>query len=579
LSRERISTGISGLDSLICGGILRSSTVLVSGNPGTGKTILAAHYAFEGLVKGENVVYVSLSESKDQFLLNMELFGMNFGDFEQQKKFVFLDLASITQQGMKDALEEIMATVLETKAKRLVLDSISAITHTYHNQVLSARIIIQTILGKILRLEGVTTLLIAEIPTGKDLIGLGIEESVTDSNILMEHGSSIASPMTIRVVKMRGTKITNGPHVCDIISGKGMIVYPKQSLELTYYATNERLSSGISGLDQRTGGGFLSGTATAIVGAAGTGKTAFAFQFIAEGIKCGEAGMFYSFEESADEIRRMAEHFGYNVKDLERKGLKIFGKNAEHQSPDAFVAEIRNEIEKDKVKRLAIDGLSSFQYTPMVVGDNMYVIAKRFVSLAREKGITTIFPILVAQQADVILDDLGGLATIFQNIILLRYAEIQGRMKRTMLTLKMRSTPHDESILQFDISPIETTTNGTNDDRSTGSLWTKGPIKIMGSFEGYTGILTGVAQRLPPEIKKEEEEFFRKQQVAKMARRVEFQRKEEDIASRLKSESARRISEYKDEKVSGTGDNGKSSPKGRQQGVRKKRSKNPSRVK
>jgi circadian clock protein KaiC len=574
LALERISTGITGLDSLIEGGIPRGFTVLVAGNPGTGKTILASHFLIDGLNKGENGLYVSFSESKDQFFTNLEKLEMNFKDFEQQKKFVFLDFTSITPQGMKDALEEILATIIETKVKRLVIDSISAISYSYQNQVVNARIILQTVLGKIMRLEGVTSLLIAEIPTGRDVIGLGIEESITDGNIWLKHGSSDASPLTLKVFKMRGSRIVKEPHVCVINSGRGMTLYPKQSLNMTYHATNERVASGISGIDQRTGGGFLNGTATCVVGAAGTGKTTFAFQFIAEGIKRGEAGIFYSLEESTDDIRRMAENFGYDVKDLERKGLKILAKNAESQSPDAFVAEIGNEIEKGQVKRLAIDGLSSFEHTTMHEGDSMYVIAKRLASLSRENGITTIFSILSAQQTDIILQDLGGLSTICQNIVLLRYVEIGGRMKRTMITLKMRSTPHDESILQFDISSIETKDNGNNDDGGTGSWWTKGPIKITGSFDGYAGILTGTAQRLSQEIKKEEQEILRGETAAKAQRGEEFRQKEEDIASHLQGEREQRISEYKAKKVKGrVGNEKRSVGKGGQDGGKKKRSK------
>jgi circadian clock protein KaiC len=561
LALERISTGITGLDSLIEGGIPRGFTVLVSGNPGTGKTILAAHFLFEGLGKGENGLYVSFSESKEQFSINMEKLGMSFRDFEQQGKFVFLDFASITQEGMRDALEEILATVIETKVKRLVVDSISAISYTYQNQVVSARIILQTVLGKIMRLEGVTSIVIAEIPTGRDFIGLGVEESVTDGNIGLKHGSSDASPLTLNVFKMRGTSIIKEPHVCAINDGKGMALYPKQSLNPTYHVTNTRLSSGISGIDQRTGGGFLNGTATGVVGATGTGKTTFAFQFIAEGVKRGEAGIFYSFEESADEIRRMAENYGYDIKQLERKGLKILAKNTEYQSPDAFVAAIRHEIENGQVKRMAIDGITSFEHTTMHEGDSMYMIAKRLVSLSREKGITTIFPILSAQQTDVILEDLGGLSAIFQNIILLRHVEIEGRMKRMMITLKMRSTPYDESILQFDISPIETADSGRG--------WTKGPIVITGSFNGYAGILTGTAQRLPQEIKKREREILRSETVAKSKRKEGFLQKEENIASQLQGKREQRISEYKANKMNGKGDNKKRS-KGKDARVRQR---------
>jgi circadian clock protein KaiC len=551
------------LDSLIEGGIPRGFTVLLAGNPGTGKTILASQFLFDGLNKGENGLYVSFSESKDQYYVNMEKLGMDFKDFERKRKFVFLDFASMIQDGMRDALEEVLATVVGTKIKRLVVDSISAISHSYQNQVISARIILQTILGKIMRLEGVTCLLIAEVPIGRDVIGLGIEESITDGNIWLKHGSSDASPLLLNVFKMRRTAIIKEPHVCIIIPGRGMTLYPKQSLRLTYPATNERLASGISGIDSMTGGGFLKGSVTGIIGAAGTGKTTFCFQFIAEGIKSGEAGIFYSLEESADEIRRMAENYGYDIEALEKKGLKILARNPEYYSADAFVAEVADEIERSPVKRLVVDALNSFGHTTFNEEDVMYIVGKRLASFAREKGITAIFSILSTQQSDVVLKDLGGLSTFFQNIMLLRYAEINGRMKRAMIILKMRSTPHDDSILQFDMSPIELANDG---------WWKEGPLKITGSLEEYGGILTGNATRLPQNLQKKEMEILRTEAADKAQRADNFQQKEEETSVRLQNERARRIAGYEGKKANGEGEK-RSGGKGQRKGKRKPRKK------
>lgn len=315
---QRVSTGIPGLDSLIEGGIPKGFTVLVAENPGTGKTILTSHFLYEGLKNGENGLYVSFGESKEQFYDNIDRIGMDFRDFEEQKKFVFLDFASITKEGMRDALDEVLATIKEISAKRLVVDSFSAISQAYETQI-DARIVLQTILGKIMRAEGVTSLLISEIPAGRDVIGSGIEEFVADGILRLEHGKNNAAPTMLRVVKMRGTAMDREPHVC-VIGRKGMILYPKQSLKLTYPASEERISSGVSGLDERIGGGFLRGSITALMGASGVGKTTFAFQFVAKGVKSDEPAIFCSLEESTDEIRRMAQNYGYDARLLKKEG-------------------------------------------------------------------------------------------------------------------------------------------------------------------------------------------------------------------------------------------------------------------
>jgi circadian clock protein KaiC len=125
---QRISTGIPGLDSLIEGGIPRGFIVLVAGNPGTGKTILTSHLLYDGLNAGESAIYVSFSESKEQFYANVDRIGMDFEEFEEQNKFVFLDSALINKEGMRDALDEVLATIQETNATRIVVDSFSAIS-------------------------------------------------------------------------------------------------------------------------------------------------------------------------------------------------------------------------------------------------------------------------------------------------------------------------------------------------------------------------------------------------------------------------------------------------------------------
>ena len=220
---------ITGLDTLIEGGIPRGFTVLVAGNPGTGKTILTSHFLYEGLIKGEPAVYVSFSESKTQFYDNFERFGMNFIDFERDKKFAFLDFASVTREGIGDALEQVLETSRNIGAKRVVIDSFSAILLAFDN-IIEARIALHVVLGKMLRAEGITNMLIAEVPVGTSGIGSGMEEFVADGIIQLEHCSSDAIPTTLKVVKMRGTSMSRESHV-SVIGEKGMIVYPKQPLK------------------------------------------------------------------------------------------------------------------------------------------------------------------------------------------------------------------------------------------------------------------------------------------------------------------------------------------------------------
>jgi len=303
-------------------------------------------------------------------------------------------------------------------------------------------------------------------------MGSGIEESVVDGIIRLDHREDNVLPIILRVFKMRGTSINREPHVCTI-SKNGMILYPKQGLRLTYAVSEERIFSGIPGLDERIGNGFIRGTTTAIIGTSGTGKSTFAFQYIAEGVKKGEPGVFYSLEENADGIRMMAKGYGYNITELENNGLAILLGSVEDDNPDALIANLAAEIKRTKAKRLVIDSLSAFESK---YKNDMYIIARRLISLVQEHQLTAVITILTTQKSGFELSGLG-LTSLLQNIILLRFVEIQGRMKRILAVLKMRGTEHDESILEFRIS----SENGA---------------RIVGAIDkDYMGIFTGVARR------------------------------------------------------------------------------------
>lgn len=504
---ERISTGIQGLDSLIEGGIPRGFTVLVAGNPGTGKTILSSHFLYAGLKSGEAGIYVSFSESRQQFYANVNRLGLDFVKYEKEGKFLFLDFASFTKEGIGDALEEVLASIREINAKRIVVDSFSAIAQAFENQN-EARIALQVILGKMTRAEGVTNLLISEVPVGSETVSSGIEEFVVDGIVKMEHGKTNSSPMVVRVLKMRGTELDREPHVLAITKS-GMSIFEKQPIQFSFPVSEERLSSGIQNLDERMSGGFLKGTTTALVGASGVGKTTFSFQFIAEGVKRGERGIFCSLEESPDEIRRSAKRYGYDMEDLEKKGLVILSWIAENQNPDEFMSFLKGEIERSRPVRLTIDSLSAFEHLHR---DEMYVITKRLISMVRQYHLTAMITILTSQSAGMNLTDLG-ISSLFQNILMLRYVEIEGRMRRSMLLLKMRATPHDESILEFTIS------DG------------KG-LEMIGTMEKYFGILTGVAQRMQKEaydFSEKEQTINAQQEAARRKRLEEFKAREREI--------------------------------------------------
>lgn len=518
---ERVSTGIDGLDQLIEGGIPKGFTVLVAGNPGTGKTILTSHFLYDGLKKGESTIYVSFSESKAQYLTNTERFGMDFKKYENggTNTFSFLDFTSVNKDGIQDALDEVLAVVQETEAKRIVVDSFSAIAQAFENQN-EARIALQVILGKITRAEGVTNMLIAEVPVGQNTVGSGIEEFVVDGIVKLEHGASNASPMSLRVVKMRGTAMNREPHVVAI-GPKGMIVYAKQPIRLSYKASDKRVTSGVKSLDEKMAGGILSGSTTALVGASGVGKTTLAFQFIAEGVRQGEPGIFCSLEESPEQLSRMAANYGYDAGELQKNGMTLVSTVVEENNADAFISLLSDLIKEKHPKRLVIDSISAFEH---VYGAEFYTVVKRIVSLTHENQITSFFTVLTPQESGLALTT-RGISSLFENIIMLRYVEAEGKMRRSILLFKMRATAHDESILEFTIE-------------------TGGGIRIIGAMTDYVGIMTGVAHRIKQEYDEGEKLIESEEEEERRRRLEEFEKREREIAARQQKDRLDRKEEF-----------------------------------
>jgi KaiC/GvpD/RAD55 family RecA-like ATPase len=536
---ERISTGVPNLDSLIAGGIPRGFTVMVAGNSGTGKTILCSQFIYEGLTStknnaSENGIFISFSESKSQFYTNSKKLGMDFEKFENQAKFIYLDFVSVANDGIQDAFEEIISSIRAVNAKRVVLDSFSALAMSFKDKV-ESRITIQVFLGKIMRAEGITSLIISEIPYGRNDLGNGIEESVADAVIKLEHGPDNASPIFLKVLKMRGTAINREKHVCSI-TNKGMILYPKQRITMTadFPTSERRVTSGIANFDEKIdGGGFVEGTLTAVIGASGSGKSTFAFQFIAEGVKVyDEPGIFCSLEDSRAEIKRMAKGYGYDFQELEleskegeENSQKVGQKSAEGEdmieeeekqgsegdknggqiqgarevdeageggagrknkarlsivtynhtdyNPDAFIASLEEEIKTKKPKRLVIDGLSIYE---LKYRDQLFDIVERISSLIRKYQITTLITLLGSQKNIFQVTELN-LSPLFHNIILLRFVELYGRMKRVLMILKVSMSHQDGAILEFKIS-------------SDKGFELVGPIG-----DDYTGIFSGIARK------------------------------------------------------------------------------------
>jgi circadian clock protein KaiC len=222
---DRVPTGIVGLDDMIEGGFPRGSLILLAGSPGSGKTIASAQFLYYGAKNlDENGVYVSFAERREFFLDNLKRLDLDFETLEKKGKFKFLDLITTSEEAVPSTLDIVLREALEIDAKRLVIDSFSAMAQAFKRKI-DARIILH-ILDKLMRQTNCTTLLLTELPTGSKTIGFGFEEFVADGIIRFE---AIEEKEGIRkravILKMRGTN--HNQNYCNIvISDQGISLMP-----------------------------------------------------------------------------------------------------------------------------------------------------------------------------------------------------------------------------------------------------------------------------------------------------------------------------------------------------------------
>jgi KaiC/GvpD/RAD55 family RecA-like ATPase len=254
------------LDEAIEGGFPKAGLFLVAGSPGSGKTAFSAKFLYEGILHGDRGIYVSFAEGHDAFFNETARGGLDFAKAEEDGKFLYMDLLTVKNEGLPAVTQSIVDAVLDFKAARLVIDSFSAMAQAVP-QLIEARSILHTILGKVIRQAECTTLLISEVPVGTTRLGLGIEEFVADGVlkfIQKEIDGRIIRNLSIH--KMRGTKIGRREHVFTLDGGFRVLSPFDPSLANNGHTypviknSASHSSTGIKDLDIILGGGLKRGS-------------------------------------------------------------------------------------------------------------------------------------------------------------------------------------------------------------------------------------------------------------------------------------------------------------------------------
>lgn len=466
---EKVLTGISGLDEVLMGGVPKGRSTLITGETGTGKTVILNCFLYQGIIQfKENGVYVAFEEDKRDIIKNVKSFGWNYDSLIAQKKLAFVDAGAFKEvtfesgqnYDLSPLIERIKYALKKVKAKRLVIDSLDSLFSRFQNKDAVRQMLYQ--ITAELKDFGVTTLITSERPgSGQGITRYGVEEFVVDGVIEMELVKGQQQFLRqMFVLKFRGTGFRSGTVEFEI-TDQGMRVYPKIPCENLIAKTNFHVRNGfgIKGLDDILGGGIPQGHMVLISGNTGTGKTMFGMHFLRQGMREGENAIFVALEEPIEQIKKTALAHGWDFNRDEKEGrISFITTNLIDIANDKLLYQIISAVEGINAKRVLVDSISTLLSATMSeeqVRQFLIQLTKYF----KAKGITCImnylspasFGAVRGQLLSSLMTNEMRLSSIIDGIIMLLFVERGQKIKKLLNVLKMRGSQHSKEIFSFEI--------------------------------------------------------------------------------------------------------------------------------
>lgn len=454
----KIPTGIPGFDVFSEGGLPEGRTTLLSGTAGSGKTIFASQFLIEGIKQGQNGVFVTFEEAPKMLRKNVRGFGWDIEQCERQKKWSFVDASPLDssiplvsgEYDLDPLISRLRYAIQQIGAKRVAIDSLGTI-FSYVTETTQIRSVLFK-LAQVLRQMEVTSVLTSERTREYGEISrLGIEEFVADNVIIMRNALfEERRRRTIEILKFRGVPHQHGEFPFTIVAQKGIVVIPFSTDVLKRKSSSERITSGNEDLDTMCGGGWFKGSIILVSGATGAGKTLCATEFIAGGVKNNEKCLLFAFEESRDQLLRNALGWGVDYEQMEKEGkFKIVCRYPETTGLESHFVSMREEIERYQPQRVAIDSISALERVSTFKGFREFLL--NLNTLFKENGITTLCTATTTNLVGSKSITESNISTNTDLIILLRYVEVYGEIKRGLAVLKMRGSSHNKDIREFTI--------------------------------------------------------------------------------------------------------------------------------
>lgn len=441
IGAPRLQTGIAKLDELIGNGIPRGSSLLIAGVPGTGKTILLLEFLYRGALAGEKGILFSFEETEARLRSNARGLGW---DLDGEIARGMIEVVFVPQPNILVERDLLMMRerIEKLQAKRVAIDSVSVFMHKVKDPQLAREKIFQ--LCSIVQNTEAVGFFATDIPYGtSDISRFGVEETVVDGIIVLTSTQrGLERQRYLEIYKLRNTAHLNGRHSLSI-GPDGIAVYPRYSVdhEATHPTAAEarRLPSGIPGLDALLHGGLLEQSVTLLSGSAGIGKSTMAMQFIAEGAKHQEAGLYITLEEGAGQLMRAAERLALP-----------FGAHAEvlYLSHERALASQLLSVVVDKVRaagtrRLVLDSVSQLVPDNDLEEGELRQLLFALVAQLKSMGVTSIFTMESTSMYSSEKVTERAFSALADNLVVLRYVQHPGKIRPTVTVVKTRASAHD----------------------------------------------------------------------------------------------------------------------------------------
>jgi circadian clock protein KaiC len=473
----RVSTGIPGLDDILNGGFPRGHLYLIEGDPGTGKTTVALQFLLAGLQKGEQGLYVTLSESKQELegvaeshgwsLAQLPIFEMMqiAEEIDPEAQYTIFHPADVE---LSDTITSVLKQVDAVGPQRVVFDSLSELRMLARDPLRYRRQILA--LKRFFAGRKCTVLLLDDRTAEKDDLQL---QSIAHG-VLMLHSLDRdfgVKRRRLEIRKLRASKFREGFHDYNIETG-GVVVYPRLiASEHKPGFVRQLVSSGIPAIDALLGGGLHTGTSTLMIGPAGAGKSTVTMQYVMAAAQRGDCSVMFAFDESLATLLERAKGLGMDFSAHIAAGtIEIQQIDPAELSPGEFVTRVREAVEQKHAKIIVIDSLNGF-LNSMPNEQALALQLHDLLAYLGQQGIATIMTLAQHGFVGASMDTPVDVSYLADSVLLFRYYEVRGEVKQAVSVVKKRTGGHERTIRELNFG--------------------KGGIKVGEALRRFEGVLTG----------------------------------------------------------------------------------------